>query len=128
MPSDNPQQFRRTTFTDQQGLYKFRDLPPGKFGLLAGRPGYLSLEYGQRRPYEGGTPIALNAGQVVSSVNFALPRGSVIAGRITDEFSEPMPSVQVQVQRFRTRPTVNDGWSRREGRTPTIAASSGCLD
>ena len=100
MPSENPQQFRRTAFTDPQGLYEFRDLPPGKFGLLASRPGYLSLEYGQRRPYEGGTPVVLNAGQAVLSVNFALPRGSVIAGRITDEFGEPMPSVQVGAQRF----------------------------
>jgi protocatechuate 3,4-dioxygenase beta subunit len=99
-PSETPQQLRRTVFTDPQGLYDFRDLPPGKFALTASKPGYLSLEYGQRRPYEDGTPIVLNAGQAVSSVNFTLPRGSVIAGRVTDEFGEPMPSVQVQAQRF----------------------------
>jgi Carboxypeptidase regulatory-like domain len=33
-------------------------------------------------------------------VNFALPRGGAISGRIVDELGEPVASVEVQVQRF----------------------------
>jgi Carboxypeptidase regulatory-like domain len=97
--SENPQ-FRPIVMTDAEGRYEFAQLPPGKFSLSASKPGYVALQYGQRRPYEGGTSIALNVGETVTSIDFALPRGGVIAGRITDEFGELMPQVQVQAQRF----------------------------
>ena len=93
-------QYRRTVMTDAQGRYEFADLPIGKFSLSASKPGYVALQYGQRRPYESGTSIALAVGETMTSVDFALPRGGVIAGRITDEFGEVMPQVQVQAQRF----------------------------
>lgn len=92
--------FRRIVMTDAEGRYEFAELPAGKFSLSASKPGYVSLQYGQRRPYEGGTSIALNVGETIASIDFALPRGGVIAGRITDEFGELMPQVQVQAQRF----------------------------
>ncbi|MGH9240791.1 MAG: MSCRAMM family protein, partial [Vicinamibacterales bacterium] len=97
--SENPA-FRRIVMTDPEGRYEFAELPAGKFSLSASKPGYVSLQYGQRRPYEGGTSIALNVGETIASIDFALPRGGVIAGRITDEFGELMPQVQVQAQRF----------------------------
>ena len=97
--AESPQSSRLVN-TDSDGRYEFVDLPAGTFSLRATKPGYVGLQYGQRRPYESGTPIALAAGQTISSVDFALPRGSVIAGRITDEFGEVMPKVPVQVQRF----------------------------
>ena len=97
--SENPQ-FRPIVMTDAEGRYEFAQLPPGKFSLSASKPGYVALQYGQRRPYEGGTSIALNTGETITSIDFALPRGGVIAGRITDEFGELMPQVQVQAQRF----------------------------
>jgi protocatechuate 3,4-dioxygenase beta subunit len=92
--------FRRTVITDPQGRYEFKDLPAGKFTLSASKPGYVGLQYGQRRPYETGTPIVLDVGETAAPLDFALPRGSVIAGRIIDEFGEVMPQVQVQAQRF----------------------------
>lgn len=97
--SENPQ-FRPIVMTDAEGRYEFAQLPPGKFSLSASKPGYVALQYGQRRPYEGGTSIALSTGETITSIDFALPRGGVIAGRITDEFGELMPQVQVQAQRF----------------------------
>jgi hypothetical protein len=96
---DNPQS-GRVTNTDAQGRYEFTELPAGSFSLGASRPGYLRLQYGQRHPYEGGTAIALSVGETISAIDFALPRGSVIAGRITDESGEAVPQVQVRVQRF----------------------------
>ena len=97
--SETPQ-FRRIVMTDPEGRYEFAELPAGKFSLSASKPGYVSLQYGQRRPYEGGTSIALNVGETIGSIDFVMPRGGVISGRITDEFGELMPQVQVQAQRF----------------------------
>ena len=91
---------RRVTQTDAQGRYEFSGLPVGKFMLVASTPGYVGLQYGQRRPYETGTSIAVREGETVASIDFALPRGSVIAGRVTDEFGQPLVQVQVQARRF----------------------------
>src|SRR5688572_14127238 len=96
---ENPQ-FSRTVNTDAQGRYEFTELPTGRFSLFAGKPGYVGLQYGQRRAYETGTPIALTAGETMTPIDFALPRGSVVTGRIMDESNEVMPQIQVQVQRF----------------------------
>jgi protocatechuate 3,4-dioxygenase beta subunit len=91
---------RRITQTDAQGRYEFTGLAAGKFTLVASTPGHIGLQYGQRRPYEPGTSIAVRDGETVSSIDFALPRGSVISGRVTDEFGQPLVQVQVQVRRF----------------------------
>ena len=84
----------RVTNTDAEGRYEFTELPAGRFSVSASRPGYVRLQYGQRRPYESGTPIALSAGETITAIDFALPRGGVISGRITDEGGEAMPQVR----------------------------------
>ena len=40
----------------------------------------------------------------MTGVNLALPKGSVIAGRITDEFGEPVAQAQVSAQRYQYGP------------------------
>ena len=91
---------RRITQTDAEGRYEFTGLPAGRFTLAATIPGHIGLQYGQRRPYEPGTSIAVRDGETVASIDFALPRGSVISGRVTDEFGQPLVQVQVQARRF----------------------------
>ena len=93
-------QLRRSTTTDAEGRYEFVDLPPGRYSVNVTKGGYVALEYGQRRPFEPGTPVILGDGQTLTSINVALPRGSVIAGRVTDEFGEPIARVQVQALRY----------------------------
>jgi protocatechuate 3,4-dioxygenase beta subunit len=97
-------QIRRVTQTDGEGRYEFVELPAGRFSVSAAKAGYVSLQYGQRRPFEPGTPVVVADGQAVSSIDFALPRGSVIEGRVTDEFGEPIAQAQVQAQRFQYGP------------------------
>ena len=58
------------------------------------------MQYGQRRPSESGTPIELGDGQTLDKIAIALPRGSVLGGRITDEFGEPVANASVTAWRY----------------------------
>lgn len=103
--------------TDGLGRFEFRDLPPARYRLSASKGGLVSLQYGQRRPAQAGTPIELSDKQVLEKVIIGLPRGSVISGRITDEFGEPIASANVMVLQSRavggTRRWMGTGTSDR---------------
>ena len=92
---------QRVTATDERGAYEFKDLPAGRFNINASKGSYVSLGYGQTRPMQGGTPLQILDGQTVEKVDFALPRGSVITGRVVDEFGEPVADVQVMPMQSR---------------------------
>jgi hypothetical protein len=95
---------RRFVTTDAEGRYDFTELPAARYIISANKAGYVTLQYGQRRPFEPGTPVALATGQDLTQVDLALPRGSVITGRVTDEFGEPIANATIQVQRYQYRP------------------------
>jgi hypothetical protein len=90
----------RLVTTDTDGRFELRDLPAGRWELTASKGGYVTMRYGQRRPFEAGRPLELTDSQVVQQVNFALPRGAVIAGRVLDEFGEPVAGARVQAHRY----------------------------
>ncbi len=93
-PGDN-----RTTSTGVDGKFEMRDLPAGRYTVTVNRSGYLRLSYGQRRPFEQGKPIQISDRQVVENVNFALPRMSLITGRVYDEAGEAISDVQMFAMR-----------------------------
>ena len=103
---------RRVTTTDADGRFEFTELPAGRFTVNATKAGYVTLQFGQRRPFETGTPVSVADGQVVERVDFGLPRGSVIVVGVTDEFGEPLVGVQIQIQRYQYGP---DGQRRLAG-------------
>lgn len=94
----------RMMSTDADGRYEAANLPAGRYTLTVMRNGYVSLQFGQQRPFEPGRPLELTNGQVLERVDFALPRGSVISGRITDELGEPVVGVRMQAMRYRFLP------------------------
>lgn len=93
-------QLRKTATTDGEGRYEFVELPSGRFSISALKAGYVTLQYGQRRPSEPGTPVSVADGERVERIDFALQSGSVITVRVTDDFNEPLAGAQIQVQRF----------------------------
>lgn len=97
-------QFRRAATTDGEGRFEFPELPAGRFSVSATKAGYVTLQYGQRRPFEQGTPVSLAEGESVEKIDFSLPVGSVIVVRVTDDFNEPVAGAQIQVQRFQYGP------------------------
>lgn len=84
----------RTASTSSDGRYEFRDIAPGRYTLRVQRSGYLTLTYGQRRPSEQGRPLEIADKEVAEKVDFALPRMSVISGRVLDDLDEPIGRVQ----------------------------------
>ena len=91
----------RQTFTDANGRYELTGLPAGEWTIAAAKAGFVSLRLNQRRPSELVTPLTLAEGEQKAAANFALPRGSVLAGRVTDEFGDPVAGVRVQALAYR---------------------------
>lgn len=89
----------KSSLTDAEGRYEFRDLPAGRFNLSASKSGFVTIQYGQTRPYESGKPIELAEKQVLDKADISIPRGSVISGRIVDEFGEPVADATVTAMR-----------------------------
>jgi protocatechuate 3,4-dioxygenase beta subunit len=90
----------RVATTDAQGRFEIRELPGGRYNVTASKGGFVSLQFGQRRPSESGTPIELGDGQTIDKLTIALPRGSVLGGRVTDEFGEPVANASVSAWRY----------------------------
>lgn len=85
----------KTAVTDDNGRFEFTDLPAGRFTITASKPNFISLTYGQTRPSSAPSTIQLADNQARDNVNLILPRGSVIAGRLVDEYGEPIPDAMV---------------------------------
>src|SRR4051812_23258899 len=78
----------KTALTDAQGRFEFRDLPAGRFNVSVSKASFVTMQYGQNRPFEPGRPIELADGQAMEKADITLPRGSVLAGRVVDESGE----------------------------------------
>lgn len=90
----------RGVLTDDSGVFDFAEIPAGRYTVTASKAGFVSLSFGQRRPLQAGTPLQLADGQQLKGIDFRLPRGSAIAGRVFDEDGDPMPGVAVRLMRY----------------------------
>jgi protocatechuate 3,4-dioxygenase beta subunit len=85
----------RTATTNAEGRYEFTDLPAGQVNVNVTKAGYVDVSYGQTAPSEMGKQLKVGEKQVVEKIDFSLPRGAVITGRVLDEYGEPIADVQV---------------------------------
>ncbi|MEQ1573654.1 MAG: carboxypeptidase-like regulatory domain-containing protein [Vicinamibacterales bacterium] len=92
----------RLASTDAEGRFELKDLPAGRWNLTASKAGFVTLQYGQTRPFESGRAVELTDNQTLTRVDFTLPRGSAITGHVYDEFGDPVAGARVQVLRFQT--------------------------
>jgi hypothetical protein len=88
----------RLSTTDADGRFELKDLPAGRWTIAASKGGFVTQQFGQRHPFESVEPVDLAEGQRVTA-NFTLSRGSVITGRVSDEFGDPITGARVQVLR-----------------------------
>jgi hypothetical protein len=99
--------FSRLVTTNGEGRYELRNLPAGVYKLTVSRTGFITLEFGQRRPFETSSAITIGEGQSATG-NVALIRGGAIFGRVLDQSGDPSVGTRVQVMRVR----VEDGRRR----------------
>lgn len=79
---------------DDQGRYKLTGVPPGRYHLSPVSPGFVFDEL-NTSSWMPGKVINLTAGEEVKDMDFALARGGVVTGRVTD--SEGRPVVECYV-------------------------------
>jgi protocatechuate 3,4-dioxygenase beta subunit len=90
----------RLVTTDDAGVYELRDLVPGSWNLTASKTGFITQQYGQKRPFAATEPLTVGERQSVQA-NFTLGRAGAISGRVLDEFGDPVAGARVQVLRSR---------------------------
>ncbi|HKH73693.1 MAG TPA: carboxypeptidase-like regulatory domain-containing protein [Vicinamibacterales bacterium] len=135
--------FSRLVTTTGEGRFELRNLPAGEYRLAVSKTGFITLEYGQQRPFETAATITLGEGQSATG-NVGLLRGGTIFGRVLDEFGDPSVGTRVQVLRNRAETggrrllpvgmadqTDDTGAFRIYGLPPGeyyVAASTGLID
>lgn len=90
----------RMATTDENGAYEFKEVRAGRYTISASKGNYVNVSYGQQRPNDAPKPLEILDNQTVERVDLTLPRGSVITGRVVDEFGEPVSEVQIAAQRY----------------------------
>ena len=90
----------RMATTDANGRYEFTEVRAGRYTISASKGSYVNVSYGQQRPTDAPKPLEILDNQTVERVDLTLPRGSVVTGRIVDEYGEPAPEIQVAAQRY----------------------------
>jgi hypothetical protein len=91
---------RVATTTDENGSYRLDRLAAGEWRLTASKGGYVTWQFGQRRPFQVPPPISLTSGQRFTA-DIPLTRGGVISGRIYDASGESIAGLHVRVYRAR---------------------------
>ncbi len=91
----------RVAMTDADGKFTIANLPAGRYTVACMKAGYATTQYGQKRPNQGGQPIDLSDGQKFETATVSLVRGGVIAGRVFDDFGEPIVDARISVMQYR---------------------------
>jgi len=80
--------------TDMDGFYRISNVPPGNYEIIPVMPAFVPADRNERAKQ-----ILVGDDDNVEGINFALVRGGVITGRITDADGRPL--IQQQVTIFR---------------------------
>jgi hypothetical protein len=92
---------RRAT-ADANGRFLFRGVQAGRYTLHGSKPGYVNVQYGQRRATESGRMIRLRDDDTLRGLQLTLPRGSAVVGTVTDEYGEPIEGATVRALQVRS--------------------------
>ena len=89
----------RSVMTDAEGRYEITELPPGTYRISASKTGFMSGQAGGSTAGDLGKPVRLADREGATAEDIVLSRACAIAGRVVDEFGDPVANVQVRVLR-----------------------------
>jgi hypothetical protein len=96
-PPLRPDANHRFEKTGRDGKFVFENVTPGKYQLIATRPGgYVPAEYGQRTPTGQGIQFDIASGQKMTGIQLTMSPTGSISGRVYDRDGEPLGRAQVQ--------------------------------
>lgn len=91
--------------TDDAGNYKLTKLPAGKFNVMPMTKAYVVATGAVYK--QAGQTVNLTDAEAATKVDFALVRGGVITGRITDSEGHPIIGERVTIAPKDSKPDVN---------------------
>ena len=91
--SAGQQTSRYKSATDQDGNYRITNVPPGTYQVMPAAPGFVISGPGD----PGVKSLIITEGETVEGIDFALTRGGVIAGRVTDSEGRPLIEEQINL-------------------------------
>ena len=106
--------FVRAT-TDQDGFYRFTNLAPGNYSITPSVPAYVTAKKDPQSK-----TVLIGEDENVENINFALVRGGVITGRVTDADGRPVIEQQIglySVENLEKRLPDTPMWSDLEVQT-----------
>jgi protocatechuate 3,4-dioxygenase beta subunit len=91
----NPPDSGRVEITDEQGLFAFAAVPPGKYVLSARHRGHLTQMYQQHENFM--TAIVVGPGLESENLIFGMRPGASISGDVLDESDDPVRHADVML-------------------------------
>lgn len=89
---------RVSATTDENGAYRLEGLAEGEWQVTASKGGYVTWQFGQRRPYQTPPAISLKRGERFTA-DIPLTRGGAISGRVYDASGDSLAGLQVRAYR-----------------------------
>jgi protocatechuate 3,4-dioxygenase beta subunit len=90
----------RSTATDDDGRYEL-NLPAGDYFVEANDARFSIARFGETHPMDRGTIVTVKGGEVAERIDMSMPRPIAIAGRVLDEFGDPLEKVTMVAQQLR---------------------------
>lgn len=81
---------RHRTFTDDEGNYKITNVGPGKYKITVAAPGLIPADRA-----DSDKLFLISKSETLENVDFALVRGGVITGKVTDSDGRPITEEDV---------------------------------
>ena len=85
--------------SDASGQFTLKDVPPGRYRLMAERAGFGTQNYGAKGPNAPGSIISLGRAQHMKDLTFRMTQQGVITGRVLDEDGDPVMNAMVSCMR-----------------------------